>query len=542
VCSSDLASVRVVEQKVEREPWSKAAGIWPRTLEIFADMGIVEAFLEQGRKITGVNMFVAEERLVHFDLHVPRTRFPFLLGQTQAVTEQILQSHLASLGVEIERGVALEGLLQDGKGVTAQLKHEDGQIESCEASWLVGCDGARSTTRHLLGLDFEGDTFEAKLVQADVHIDFPFKAPDAEACMFLSPNGPMGCLPFFGNGRYRLIVIDPPDHDDLDLDFFRRMVDERGPAGMKLSDPDWMASFRFHGRIAAKFRMDRVFLAGDSAHIHSPVGAQGMNMGIQDAYNLGWKLAAVHRGGANDGLLDSYELERRPVAQGVVAATDLATKIGFRMLSLKGAITNALRNQAMQLVFNTGYFTEALGARAGGTTISYADSPAVGEYHSSLTQARLGSRRAHESATVSSWRHFNKAPGAGDYPGHLDLSTDGYQDLPAVLAGTKHVLLLFDGLASTPEGYENLLRIAGDVNEKHADEITVYIVTPQSEVPQELGDCDTTVLLDSEQELHSFFGSQSESLYVIRPDGHIGFRSQPAHQDHLRDYLTQIFG
>src|SRR5690606_6089938 len=159
--------------------------------------------------------------------------------------------------------------------------------EEVRARSLVACDGARSAVRHALGLAFEGSTFEPTLIQGDVGVRFPFEVDPHEAVMFVSDDGPCGALPLLAEGRYRLIVLNVPDPPaDPPLSLFEEIVARRAPAGVELFDPKWTASFRFHGRLAEKYRVGRVFLAGDAAHIHSPVGAQGMNMGIQDAYNL----------------------------------------------------------------------------------------------------------------------------------------------------------------------------------------------------------------------------------------------------------------
>ena len=259
------------------------------------------------------------------------TRFPFILFVSQAETEALLSSHLTSRGVAIERGVEVSNFVADSEGVDVTLRSGTGEIEQVRVQYLVGCDGAHSTVRKLAGIPFEGDAYLQDFMLGDVEADAATGMLESDSLH--SFGGRHGIAMFFPLGHpttWRVIAMsggtaspspresgsgEKPLTDDLSLAELQGVVDGATDSGVRLRDPAWLAHFRLHHRQAARYREDRVFLAGDAGHIHSPVGAQGMNTGIQDAWNVGWKLALVAAGTADPTLLDSYEAERWPVGR-----------------------------------------------------------------------------------------------------------------------------------------------------------------------------------------------------------------------------------
>jgi 2-polyprenyl-6-methoxyphenol hydroxylase-like FAD-dependent oxidoreductase len=530
---------RIVDQNAAPQPWSKAAAVSARTMEVWQDMGIVERALERGRPVFGVNLHRGLERFAQVSIHVEGTPFPYIFGMAQRETELMLAKRLDELGGRFEREVKLAGFSQDDDGVSATLVHRDGREEQMRTPWLVGCDGAHSTVRQGLDLPFEGSTFEETIVQGDLKVDFPFAADPNEAQVFVSPAGPIGMIPLLDEGRYRVLVLgiaDPPDEPPLEM--LQQIVGQRCPEGVHVYDPAWTVSFRFHGRIVPRYRSGSVFLAGDAAHIHSPAGGQGMNMGIQDAYNLAWKLALVQRGVCSEEILDSYDLERRPVGQRTVDVTDAATKRAMRMMTLRSPLAQSLRNQAMSFILNAGILQGRAFRSIGQLSVSYAASPIVGDHHRSVWRSELIGTRADERPTTADWIKFTNGPGAGERVPDLDLA-DG-RTLFEVMRGTKHVLLLFDGAAASEEGYRNLSAIGDRVTRRYGEHVGVRVVVPFDRKPDAL-DWDGDVLLDEDGAVHEHFGCGSEALYLIRPDGYVGYRSQPAAQDELFRYLETIF-
>lgn len=534
-------SCRVIDRKREPDVWSKAAAVQARTMEVFRDMGLVDAVLQAGRPMYGANIYSGTTRLAHISIEIAGAAYPYILGISQRQTEELLAAHLRGLGGELERSVELVDVRQDEDGVTAVLRSERGE-EEVQARYLVACDGAHSTVRRALDLPFEGSTFEQTVIQADVEVRFPFAVDPREAVMFVSDDGPCGALPLLEEGRYRLIILNVPDPPtEPPLAMFEELLRKRAPAGVELGQAAWTVSFRFHGRIAGRYRVGRMFLAGDAAHIHSPVGDQGMNMGIQDAYNLAWKVALVVRGKAWERILDSYEPERRPVAEAVVGGTDRATRGIMRMMTLRSAVAQKLRNQAVSLLVGTGFVQERMLQGLGGMTVDYSGSPLVGEHHSSIWSAEVGLDRSDERPHITDWMRFTQGPGPGSRVPELPLPEGApAASLHALLVGTAHHLFLFDGAAATPEGYEAFDRIAERVKKRYGDLVVVHVVVPAATRPAELT-FDGSVLLDADGELHHLFGCGSEALYLVRPDGYVAFRAQPADQSVLLRYLETIF-
>lgn len=531
---------RVIDKLAEPPVWSKAAAVHARTLEVFEDMGLVDQVLARGRKMVGLNMYAGARRLAHVTIDIPGTAYPYMLGIEQSETERLLRGHLQRLGGALERSVELVDFEARDDGVLATLRGTDGGLERVRADWLVGCDGARSTVRDRLGLAFEGSTFEQRLLQADVRLTLPFEVAPDEAVMFVSPAGAMGALPLLSEGRYRVIALSPPEeHSAESFESMQAIARLRAPEGVELSDPAWIAGFRFHGRLVAHYRRGRIFLAGDAAHIHSPAGAQGMNMGIQDAYNLAWKLALVHRGRARAELLDSYEPERRPVAEATVKVTDRGTKAAIRMLSLQSRLAQGLRNQIVSLVVNSGIIPNRAFKALGGLEVAYRDSPAVSELKSSIWSAKVTAGHDDEQPNVGDWFAFNRAPSPGERVRDLELAA-APSTLYALLRGTRHHLLLFDGEAATRAGYENLGLIAEVVGARFGESIEVHVVVPADTAPAALRP-GASIVLDGDRRLHGHFGASSECLYLVRPDGYVGYRSQPASFEHLMEYLDRWF-
>ena len=246
--------------------------------------------------------------------------FPFALVISQDIHEQLLEEHLAGLGVNVERRTELAGFEEKNGRVIAQLKLPDGSTETCEAAWLVGCDGARSLVRESLNIDFVGGTYANRFYVADVNAGGP--ALNGEMLVALDATDFLAVFPLPGEGRARLIgtVCAEAENGIAEWKHVNKSVIET--LRMNIERVNWFATYRVHHRVAAQFRSGRIFLAGDAAHIHTPVGGQGLNTGVGDAVNLAWKLAAVLRGRADAALLDSYEPERIAFARKLVDTTD----------------------------------------------------------------------------------------------------------------------------------------------------------------------------------------------------------------------------
>ncbi len=307
----------VLERRAERPPYSKALTIYPRTVEQFAMRGLVDRWLAEGTPVPSSHFALLKNRL---DFSFLPTRYPFTLFLPQRRTEELLEEHLAELGVPYLRRHAVTGLRQDEAGVDLDVDSPGGAAV-VRAAYAVGCDGAASVVRDVAGIDFEGTPDTWRTILGDIELADP---PQAPALSLNQPGGSMYMVAI-GGGRYRLAVIDHATlYDPLDKP--ATFAELRASAlrlagtdfGMRETPDAWLSRVGNAARQAARYRAGRVLLAGDAAHIHYPAGGQGLNLGLQDATNLAWKLAAEIRGWAPPGLLDSYHAERHPVGLDVI--------------------------------------------------------------------------------------------------------------------------------------------------------------------------------------------------------------------------------
>ncbi|WP_149262882.1 FAD-dependent oxidoreductase [Actinomadura sp. K4S16] len=312
----------LLDKAAEGANTSRAAVVHARTLEALRELKVTDELVERGIIVPRFTVRERDRVLLTVEFGDLPTEFPYTLLVPQNVTEEILLARLQQEGGLVTRPFEVTGLEQDGEGVTATLAGG----EQIRAAYAVGTDGMHSIVREHAGIAFEGDAYPQSFVLADVHLDWA--GGSEEVMLFFSAEGVTVVAPLPG-GRHRIVAtVDeaPPAPTAADV---QTLLDARGPKQhpARVKDVVWSSRFRVHHRLAAHYRAGRVFLAGDSAHVHSPAGGQGMNTGIQDALNLAGKLAAVLGDGAPDSVLDEYEAERRPVAEQVVAFTDRMTHV-----------------------------------------------------------------------------------------------------------------------------------------------------------------------------------------------------------------------
>ena len=311
---------------------TRALGVQARTLEIYSQLGIVERALELGKRGTGASLWANGRKTAHVPLGDAGKRlspYPFILILGQDDNERIMGEKLGDWDLAVQWETELVGLAQEPGQVVAKLKVPDGATRKMTAAWVAGCDGARSAVRELSGITFPGAPYEHVFFVADVEATGNM-VPD-EVNVYLWRSGFHLFFPMRGADHWRVVGILPAnlrDRMDLDFDAVAPGVRDEAGASLAFQSCTWFSTYRIHHRAAARFRDRRCFLLGDAAHIHSPVGAQGMNTGLQDSYNLAWKLALVVQGRADEALLDSYEQERIPVAQRLLNTTDR----GFRVV------------------------------------------------------------------------------------------------------------------------------------------------------------------------------------------------------------------
>ncbi|MBH3428384.1 FAD-dependent oxidoreductase [Pseudomonas alkylphenolica] len=317
--------VRIIDRTPGPGTTSRALAVQARTLELYRQLDLTGAVIKLGHQVPAANLWVKGQpaaRLPFGDIGGGFTPYPFLHIFAQDEHEQLLIERLKTFGVEVERDTELLGFNQDSQGISAQLRHASGLEDRCEAAYLAGCDGARSTVRKALGIGFPGGTYQQVFYVADVVATGP--ALNGELHVDLDEADFLAVFPLDAGGRARLIGTvrdERAEHPDKLRfeDVSRRAIDH---LKVQVQQVNWFSTYRVHHRVAAQFRQQRAFLLGDAAHVHSPAGGQGMNTGIGDAINLAWKLASVLQRMATDSLLDTYEIERSAFAHRLVSSTD----------------------------------------------------------------------------------------------------------------------------------------------------------------------------------------------------------------------------
>ncbi len=337
-------SVLVLEREERRSPHSKALGIQPRTVEVLAMRNRHRDTLAAGRPLPNWHFGMLESRVDFSSLPTP---FPFLLAQPQTVTEELLERYATELGAVVRRGHEVISLVQDDSSVTVRVGGPDGAYE-VSAPYVVGADGARSTVRREAGIDFPGSGTSAYGFLGEVVLDNPPRNPGFAA---LSEAGRLLVVPL-PDGRFRVTGYDPADqrHDvPMTLDGLRDASLRIAGTDFGMRSPSWLSRFGNATRLAAAYRSRRVLLAGDAAHIHWPAGGVGLNVGLQDAMNLGWKLAAVLQGRAAAELLDTYHAERHPVgaelAEHTKAQGALISGLTPEVTALRGLLNEAIASE-----------------------------------------------------------------------------------------------------------------------------------------------------------------------------------------------------
>jgi 2-polyprenyl-6-methoxyphenol hydroxylase-like FAD-dependent oxidoreductase len=470
--------VRVIDKLAQPTEQSRAIAVHARSLDMFDRMGIIDELVSTGIKATAMQMYAGDRKLFRVPFGDVDSAFPFTLTTAQTETERVLGEQLESLGVTVERGVELAALSQDAQGVQVTLRHEDGSTERVSTSWVIGADGGHSAVRRLVGTKLAGSFVGERFLLGDVDAEHQL---DLDAmCTFFSPDGPVVVLPMRG-GRVRFLAqlhdapgapmnMDPTQGD------LQAILDRR-IGGIRVVRSHWLTGFEIHHARVPAYRWGRVFLAGDAAHIHSPAGGQGMNTGMQDAFNLAWKLAAAISGEAGDTLLDSYEAERIPVADGVITFTNRLTKVG----TLSG-VPRRIRNLLIRIVSHVPAARRAMANTAEEVNVSYKHSPLA-----------IGRRPRH--AKVAAGQH---APHVTDAAIQKQLSAVcGVQN-------TDHVVLTVAAGQVAPaaggHGPTQVLVTAGDTPVAGYD----------------------TVIADPNGLVAQRFGLKNGGRIVIRPDGYIG--------------------
>ncbi|QUQ64182.1 FAD-dependent monooxygenase [Kutzneria sp. CA-103260] len=499
--------VRIVDRKAGPVEQARAAIVHARTLEYLDRLGVADAAVARGRLITNVAIHEGGRHAGDMPLAgkgtTDQTRFPYALALEQFETERLLAEALAEHEVAVGWNCEVRDLTDTGDGVRVQLAAEAGPT-TITARWLVGADGASSTIRRILGQEFEGETYEQAGMLADVTLDVELGVQGMR--LSLTRGGFVGILPL-ASGRCRLFGVVPPElhqapaqrggpshesyaplaHADL-----QRWFDDYFTVDANLREVSWASMFRFHSRLAARFRVGNAFLVGDAAHIHNPAGGQGLNLGIGDAVNLAWKLAQVVNGEAPEWLLDTYESERRPIAETVLKRTD----VGFKLETTDNPVATWMRaNVATRVV---GVVSRLAPVRR-----------LVFHMFSQLWINYRGSRAVGPG--VGALKPGDRAPFAP-----IESTRDGARSVLDLTHGAGYHLLVFSADNTDTD------ELASQLTARYHASVTTHVIPA------------------GEHAAYRAYQVDGPRLVLVRPDGHIAALAAPSSVDPLITYLDTV--
>jgi 2-polyprenyl-6-methoxyphenol hydroxylase-like FAD-dependent oxidoreductase len=369
-CARRKIRYRIVECRDGQSEHSKALAIFPRTMEIFDMAGVVTPFVDRANRVTCATVISHDRTLARMRFTPHETPYSYVAMVPQDLTEKLLAEDLRRKGGAVDYETTFVSATQSDDCVHATLDHK-GERQEISSRYVVGCDGAHSAVRHLLNLQFEGAEYHASFMLADVETNETLPADEMQLCPHES--GPIAIFPMSATRRRIVATIEKTENDAPALGLVRQILAFRGPSGIEARGLHWSSYFRIHHRQVAKLRVGRIFVAGDAAHIHSPFGGQGMNTGLQDAWNLVWKLDFALRECGGENLLDSYTAERRPVIKHVIDVTDFMT----RAMGAPSKLAQAARNTIIPVVSRLAPFQHGFVQTLSELGVAYRGSPMV---------------------------------------------------------------------------------------------------------------------------------------------------------------------
>jgi 2-polyprenyl-6-methoxyphenol hydroxylase-like FAD-dependent oxidoreductase len=537
---------RIIDRAPAFHQKSRGKGIQPRSLEILADLGAVEPVLTAGwarnfRVRWHVNQkLLTELRLPGRDPR-PDVPYPNLVLLPQWQTEHALRDRLAAFGGKVELGCELESFVQDEHGVTATVRDvASGSGRQLRSRYLIGCDGGHSRVRDTLGLVLTGDTHQERFVFGDMEVD---GLDSAAAYVWFEGDAYLAASPFPSQRAWQIQASIRPDEQGqlqpASLELFQHLVRERtGRVDVQLSNASWLSNFVSNVRMVDRYRVGRVFLAGDAAHVHSPAGGQGMNTGIQDAYNLGWKLGLVLRGQSAESLLDTYEEERLPIAQAVLKGTD----VGYQAVFSSNPVVTVLRERALLPLLRVPRLQQAILSASDQLDLNYRGASLAKERRSAGPRV-VG--RLHELRTVLSsvdWYRVMTSPRAGDRAPDAelhDLRTGAQIRLFDLLRGPHFTLVLFDSPTASHDEHQEMEATADRIERLYGSDVHACLVLSRTDRSDQLSS-DRVAAADPTHQAHRTYGAGGGGMCLIRPDGYVAMRARSLSDVALDKYLSRI--
>jgi 2-polyprenyl-6-methoxyphenol hydroxylase-like FAD-dependent oxidoreductase len=483
----------IFDQKKTTTPYSKAIGVQARTLEIYEQINLANKLIEQGW-ITKKARFAVGGK-VRGEVKLSKigegmSPYPFLLLVEQGRHEKVLYDFIKENGKDVSWETELAGFSQDETGVRAKVKTAKGETETIEAKFMVGCDGAKSPVRNMLGLTFEGSTFERIFYVADAEIDWKFTHEALYVC--LARKALTAFFPMVGNNHYCIVGTFPEDHEGDEGEILYEEIEQQFKHDTELDldivDVNWFSTYKVHTRHVSKFSVGRSFLAGDAAHIHTPAGAQGMNTGIQDGYNLAWKIWFVLREKGHENILETYNEERLSNAKNLLKTTDLLFNLGASQ-------------DIFLSYFRTHIFPHIAGFALSFDTVKRFIFPRISQIGINYRTSSLSENNADFSIK------------AGDRMPYFTVEGKSFYDR---LRQPKFHLIAF------PETPDDFPALKTELESQYAESIDFNLIPLNPQVAD-------------------IFGTNSSFNVLLRPDNYIGFISAGTSPSNLRLYLNKFF-
>ncbi len=518
---------RIIDKYAAYPSTSRANGVQPRAVEVLDSLGVADKIVAESYRAKGFRILRAGTEIGRIEPGI--TTEPAgpsdqpsrgMVFANQAVVEKVLRDKLAELGGRVELRRELRGFAERSEGIVAEVADLAlGSVEEVHAKWLVGCDGVHSAVRDLSQLPFNGKDYPDQFVQADVYL--AGELPEGLMTLWLNDEGLMAAIPFREPGLWRIAAQIFPDADGnvprASVELFQRLLAERAAdTTTKIIDSVWLSNFVVHHRMVDHYRKGHVFVAGDAAHVHSPIGGQGMNTGIQDAYNLAWKLALVIDG-APETLLDTYEAERLPVGRKVLQQTD----VNHRLRVSGSALADVLMDRVVFPLLRV---------------------PAILDVVSDFVLKRGAQLDVNYRASALSEHSGDPRRGirAGDRaPDGLLLDPSGRPtSLFAQFRTPDFRLLMFQGRRHVVDP-----KVLADIGQRvraatNGLVVPMVITADNSTAP----DDGVIVLNDPKRRTHVCYGVTAPSLCLVRPDGYVGFRCHASDEAQLLEYLERHYG
>lgn len=498
---------RIIDKKPGLTQGSNATWIQTRTLEIFDAIGIVDRFLKIGHRCEAINFYANGKALVNIPLTQIDSTYPFILMLPQSETERLLNEKLKESNIRVERSLELVNIKQTNNGVVSTIQLPDGDTENITSDWVIACDGANSTVREKCKISFPGEDLPEQFMVADAKMSSFLPANEIhvffdKGTIFPEKGTLLSAFPW-GSKEYRLsanLYLDSPRQSFTEQEV-REVVAERTYGNYIVDTVSWISPFWIHSKIVAQMQQGSIFLAGDAAHIHSPAGGQGMNTGIQDAFNLAWKLALVIKRKANGSLLNSYQLERFPIVKNIVNQTDFYTN----MVLFDKSFFSKLKKFSHNLLEHP-QLSKKISEKLTQVDIHY-KSPVI---------------NYEEKPKEKSPQQGERAP---------DVTINDSKKLYEHLSNSMHNILLFAGNNPAEADLEKIKELQNVIENKFSEILKMFVITNKNL------EAINNIIFDTTSAIYHRYNITHFCTYIIRPDKYIAYYSSAINLTSIEKFL-----